>query len=249
MKKRWLSIYAITAMVLLLAACGTTENNKDNNNEANNNTPDPEVIEENDNNEENPEIDDVEKDEEPSEEDTTNKDEPANEEAGENSNEDESKDDEEIVEGTDNFLNNAELTNSDEQDYSIYLLPNYKLTSEEPGKDSLYLEADGSIFMRIETTLAEEGTYDYLLENMQTMLTASSSTGTEPVQLEDEALLPSGEFIENAQAYTVDSAEGPVTGVLFEKNGMVVRLTVFDSLEAEHFHNFISMGETITQKE
>lgn len=239
MKKRWLSIYAMMAMILVLAAC-TNENNIKDSDEGNSGTTDPVEIEENDDNNE----DALEEDEGLSEEDETSDDASTDEESNSDT---ELNHDEESTDGTDDFLNEAKQVDSDEQDYSIYLLPNYTLTSEEPGRDSLYLDEDGTIFMRIETMLAEEGTYDYLLENMLTSLAASGSETTEPVQLKDEVSLPSGESIENAQAYTVDSETGPVTGMMFERDGMIVRLTIFDSPDAEHFNNFLSMGETVTQ--
>ena len=39
----------------------------------------------------------------------------------------------------------AELTESDEQDYSLYVLPLYKLTSEEPGRDILYVNDENRL--------------------------------------------------------------------------------------------------------
>ncbi len=51
MKKRWLSIYAIMAMILVLAAC-SNENNLEDKNENDNSTTEPVEVEENDNNDE-----------------------------------------------------------------------------------------------------------------------------------------------------------------------------------------------------
>ena len=224
MKKRWFSIYVLTAIILVLTACGTT---KDNNDEANGNAVNPE---------EEIEVNGTNKDQD---EDSSGEDGSVGE------NDKDSKDDEEIADVTTEFPNEAELVKSDEQDYSIYVLPNYSLTSEEPGKDSLYLDKDGSIFMRLETMLAEADTYDYLLENMLVSLGASSSDSTKPVKLEDP--LPSGDSIENAQTYSVTSDTGSVIGVIFERNGIIVRLTVFDSVENKYFNDFLRMGETINK--
>ena len=41
----------------------------------------------------------------------------------------------EVTDSQENIMKNAELTESDEQDYAISVLPDYTLTSEEPGKD------------------------------------------------------------------------------------------------------------------
>lgn len=219
MKQKWLSIYILTAIILVLAACGTTNNNMADDNAI---TP---------------------------EENGTNKDldEDSSEVGGSvDENDKDSKDDEEIVDETTDFPNEAKPVNSDEQNYSINVLPNYSLTSEEPGRDSLYLEKDGSVFMRIETMHAEADTYDYLLENMLVSLEASSNESAKPVKSEDP--LPSGESIENAQSYTVTSDTGAVvTGMIFERNGIIVQLTVFDSMENKYFNDFLRMGETINK--
>ena len=141
----------------------------------------------------------------------------------------------------------AGLTESDEQDYSLYVLPLYKLTSEEPGRDILYVDEKDSIFMRIETMTAEEEAYDYAVENMIAVLEASSE-GATPEELTDSSSLPSGEGIEDVKGYSVNSETGPISGLVFKKDGLVVKLTIFDSLKAEHYEAFLRMAETIVKK-
>src|SRR5690606_35222810 len=135
-------------------------------------------------------------------------------------------------------------TESDAQSYSMEVLPGYTLTSEEPGRDSLFAEEEPSAFMRIETQPAEDGSYDYLLENMQEVLKASSNGG-EPEELTDIYSDAADKGIENAKAFKVDSETGPVTGVIFEKDEMVVRLTLFDNADEEYKTDFLNMGQTI----
>ncbi|WP_342509083.1 hypothetical protein [Sporosarcina sp. FSL K6-2383] len=142
-----------------------------------------------------------------------------------------------------NEMEKATVTDSDEQNYTIAVLPDYTLTSEEPGKDSLFFDADGSQFMRIETIANEPGTYDHLVENMIAILEATNEAST-PAKLTDEAAIPTGEGIENATVF----ANGSVTGIVFERGSMIVRLTIFDSPNKEHFLNFLHMGETIVTK-
>ncbi|WP_318615963.1 hypothetical protein [Sporosarcina sp. YIM B06819] len=149
--------------------------------------------------------------------------------------------------GLEDSMADAILTVSDAQDYEIAVLPNYTLTSEEPGKDSLFSNADGSLFMRIETTIKEEGTYDYLVENMIAVLEATSG-GSTPTELSDAASIPTGDGIEHAKVLSVQTDNGPVTGIVFERDSMIVRLTIFDSPKEEHFSNFLHMGETIVAK-
>ncbi|MDW0115910.1 hypothetical protein QTL97_03000 [Sporosarcina thermotolerans] len=141
-------------------------------------------------------------------------------------------------------MSEAILTDSDAQPFSMYVLPTYKLTSEEPGRDSLYSEENPSAFMRIETQVAEEETYEYLLDNMQEVLIASSN-GEEPKEVQDVFANPSEKEIKNVKAFKVDTETGPVTGVLFEKDNMVIRLTLFDTPEEEYQKDFLNMGQTI----
>lgn len=145
------------------------------------------------------------------------------------------------------FMKDSKLTDSDEQNYSISVLPKYTLTSEEPGKDVLMATEDESVFMRIETMPVEEGTYDYLLENMGAVLEASSDGGT-PVEVTDETSIPVGESIENAKVLSVKAETTSVTGILFERGDMIVRLTIYDSLNEDHFESFLRMSETIVAK-
>jgi hypothetical protein len=146
-----------------------------------------------------------------------------------------------------NVMKGAKLTESDEQNYAISVLPDYTLTSEEPGKDSLMPIADESVFMRIETMSKKDVTYDYLLENMDAVLEASSDGGT-PVEVTDEASIPAGEGIENAKARSVKADTATVTGIIFERGDMIVRLTIYDTTKEEHFESFLRMGETIISK-
>lgn len=138
---------------------------------------------------------------------------------------------------------NAERVASDEQDFSIEILPAYTLTSEEPGRDSLFLTEDGNIFMRIETAPFDQESYDYFNENTVSLLESIKADGAD---IADANVLPRN--VNNALGYTVTTNESVVTGFVFEKDGLIVRLTIFDTLDEKHFNNFLQMGETITNK-
>ena len=49
----------------------------------------------------------------------------------------------------------AQLTKSDNQNFSLYVLPNFELTAEEPYKDLLFLSEDDTNSMRIEILPAD----------------------------------------------------------------------------------------------
>lgn len=221
MKSKWNLLYAAIATTLLLSACGTDTGNENPTGTTNGSSN---AVEE--------------PDKEPAGED--------NEEITDGQ-EAEPGDEIETPDGTDDFMNDAQLTTSDAQDYAIAVLPHFTLTSEEPGKDSLYVDENGAYFMRIETMTKEDGAYDYAVENMTATLEASSG-GNTPSELTDAASLPVGEGIENAKVLSVQSETGPVTGVIFERDDMLIVLTIFDSQKEEYFESFLRMGETIVHQ-
>ncbi|PIC71654.1 hypothetical protein CSV77_00145 [Sporosarcina sp. P16b] len=146
----------------------------------------------------------------------------------------------------DNAMKNAVETTSDEQDYSMKVLPGYKLTSEEPGRDSLYLEEDGEIFMRIETMPKDEESYtfDELYENMEELLTASSNSGT-PVEITEQTDLPQADDILSVKGAVVDSPEGYFTGYVIEREDKLIRVSIYAQEDNEHVTDFKNMAATI----
>lgn len=145
---------------------------------------------------------------------------------------------------SDSAMTDAVPTQSDAQEFTISVLPGFTLTSEEPGRDSLYSDENSSAFMRIETKQLEEGSYDYLLENMQEVLKASSE-GVEPTEITDIFEEDAGSGMKNVKSYTVDTNEGHVTGILFETENKIVRLTIYDTLDEKYKTDFLNMGKTI----
>lgn len=228
MKNKWRILCVSAALALVLSACGSTV------------TEDKELEKEDAPVVQDKDIEKVEGVNEPEEEDEEVK----NDESTENDSVNTEAKDETVSNNTTDLKNEATLVDSDAQDFSMYVLPGYKLTSEEPGRDSLYSESDESFFMRIETMPKEEGTYDYLAENMLTLLDATSD-GDAPVELSEASTLPSGDGITNVKAYSVKAETGPVTGILFERGDLIVRLTIFDSPEAKYFKDSLQMGETV----
>lgn len=233
MQKYWLLMASITLSISMLAACNTSEDTN-----SGQGTTSSEV-------------------EEVDQEETTTPEETVEE------TEDESTDDtnsEEVTEerGPEKTLSfsvkgepkeeTATLTNSDEQNYSIYKLEGFELTGEEPNKDSLYLTENDAVFMRIETLSKADASIDFVRENMlQTM--AAVSIGSEPVTIEDDAKLPQGNGISNQSGVEVVTDLGTVSGIVFEQGDLIVRLTIFDRKNESMTDAFLKMGETIGIKE
>lgn len=143
------------------------------------------------------------------------------------------------------LLADAVETKSDEQDYSMKVLPGYTLTSEEPGRDSLYLDEDGKIFMRIETMPKDETyTFDELYTNLEELLEASSD-GETPVEVTDEADLPKNNGFKQVKGAEADSAEGYFKGYVMERDDKLVRVTIYASEKDEHVEELTQMASTI----
>ncbi|ARF15172.1 hypothetical protein [Sporosarcina ureae] len=150
------------------------------------------------------------------------------------------------VEASEDVMKDAVETTSDEQDYSMMVLPGYTLTSEEPGRDSLYLEEDSEMFMRIETMPKDEESYtfDELYENMGELLTASSD-GETPIEITDETDLPQADDIKSVKGAVVDSTEGYFTGYVIEREDKLIRVTIYAKENNEHMEEFKDMAATI----
>ena len=139
------------------------------------------------------------------------------------------------------------LTNSDEQNYSIYKLDGYSLTGEEPNKDSLYLDENSAVFMRVETISKDDASFEVIANNMFESITAVS-IGQEPVQIDNKDKLPQGEGITNPVGYETTFELGTVTGYVFEQGNLIVRLSIFDQKSVNLTDAFLKMGETVASK-
>lgn len=235
MKKNLLFAASILAIGGFLAACGSEETTDKNTGSS----PDKatEEVADNETAEEVPAEESAEDSEpvEETEEETSSEETAAPEEtAGESENADET---EEAAEQTES---EGELMQSPEQAYEITVLPAYELTSEEPGKDSLYLSADSSVFMRVETFSPSDIDFAYAEDIMKQTVQAVNSEA----ELTQGTAFEGEEFV-NSSVYEIPSEEGKVTGVVFEKEDLIVRLTIFDKTAIDATPDFIKMGQTI----
>jgi len=139
----------------------------------------------------------------------------------------------------------AKLTESDEMNYSIYVMDGYQLTSEEPNKDVLYWNEDEQIFMRIET-FGSDADYTMLTEQM---IGSLEYDGGEAADVSGEYSLAKSSGIEELVIRQLEAGEGITTGAVFMRDGMTVRLTVFDKPEADQTDALLAMGATIGNKD
>ncbi|WP_282020801.1 hypothetical protein [Planomicrobium okeanokoites] len=132
---------------------------------------------------------------------------------------------------------------SESQAYEIHLLPGYELTAEEPNKDVVYSSENDELFMRVETFKPEEADFAFADDSIQQTLKASN----EDAELTELPAFEDSEFT-NSAVYEIPTDNGKVTGAVFEKEGLIVKLTIFDLTDAGVTEEFLNMGKTITSK-
>lgn len=134
----------------------------------------------------------------------------------------------------------AFLKYNDNQNYSMYVLPEYELTGEEPNKDVLFWNEDDSVFMRIELLPADID-WAMMEENTKAQLTA---VGPEV----KEAEIPEDPFFANAWAMETMSGAEVVTSYLIKNEKQPIKLTLFTKETANHKDAFLEMGKTILKE-
>ncbi|MGG7618647.1 hypothetical protein ACVBAX_04635 [Robertmurraya sp. GLU-23] len=134
----------------------------------------------------------------------------------------------------------AFLKHSDNQGYSMYVLPEYELTAEEPNKDVVMLSNDGEIFMRVEL-LPEDVDWDATEQTAIDQLQAVSAEV-------NEVTPPKLEFFANSKVYEAKINGEVITSYLVNNNEGVIKLTSFTKESADHRDSFIKMAETIVNE-
>ncbi|WP_286137280.1 hypothetical protein [Bacillus sp. 7894-2] len=134
----------------------------------------------------------------------------------------------------------AFLKHSDNQSYSMYVLPEYELTAEEPNKDVLYLTENDQIFMRIEL-LPDDADWDMIEENTKAQLEAVS----ENVQT---SKAPSDDFYKDASVMRAEGNGEKVSAYLVKNDDLSLKLTLFNKEDADHEDAFLQMAKTIMKE-
>ncbi|MFD1031156.1 hypothetical protein [Metaplanococcus flavidus] len=233
MNKKLFLAASVLAVSGLMAACGTDESSEGTTEETSTET----VEEQND-----PATSDESTEEESTEEESTEE-ESTEEEQDADSTESAEESEESAKEPSEEnpALNDGTLTVSDSNSYEVYLLPSFELTAEEPNKDVVYSTENDALFMRIETFTSEETDFDFAQESIKQTVQASNDSA----QLTELPAFEGNEFI-NSSLYEIPTDNGKVTGVAYEKEGLIVKLTIFDLTEAGITEDFLNMGKTIT---
>lgn len=138
-------------------------------------------------------------------------------------------------------------TESETQNYVITVIDGFELTAEEPNKDLLFNQENDLQSMRIETFSTDDATIDDITKNLVDTLQASNDNGTVE-EITDQNLIPTNDSIEHINAYQIDTPDGKVMGYTFEREGLLVKLTVFDTPETQAVQKFVQMASTIQAK-
>ncbi|MFT9599470.1 hypothetical protein [Mesobacillus sp.] len=133
----------------------------------------------------------------------------------------------------------AFLKYNDNQNYSMYVLPEYELSAEEPNKDVLMWSKDDSVFMRIEL-LPADAEWALVEENSKAQLAA---VGPEV----KEAQTPEDPFFNNAWSMETKSGSDIVTTYLIKNQEQPLKLTLFTK-DADHRNAFLEMAKTIMKE-
>lgn len=137
----------------------------------------------------------------------------------------------------------ATESKSVDQGYKMQQLPGFTLSPEEPGKDMLVSNENSEVFMRIETVDASQSSYDDAKTSMQDHMNAVGA----PVALSSEELAAFKDA-KNVEGYVVDFDTEKVVGVVFEKDGLITKLTIHDNDELDLTDAMLKMASTISKK-
>ncbi|MEX3746255.1 hypothetical protein [Lysinibacillus xylanilyticus] len=137
----------------------------------------------------------------------------------------------------------ATESKSVDQGYKMQQLPGFTLSPEEPGKDMLVSNENSEVFMRVETVDASQSSYDDAKTSMQDHMNAVGA----PVALSSEELAAFKDA-KNVEGYVVDFDTEKVVGVVFEKDGLITKLTIHDNDELDLTDAMLKMASTISKK-
>ncbi|MBE3568824.1 MAG: hypothetical protein IMW92_01500 [Bacillales bacterium] len=139
--------------------------------------------------------------------------------------------------GGQNKTDTAVLEESDNQGFSLYVLPHYELTAEEPYKDIVYFKDKDQLFMRIE-----------VMQKTQNWNTFKQSAFDQLKAINDQVKPispPNTTTFKNATAYRTSTQDAVVTAYVIPSNTHPIKITIFDDKNSSHSDAFLKMADTI----
>lgn len=132
----------------------------------------------------------------------------------------------------------AFLKKSDNQDFSLYVLPSFDLRAVEPFNDEIYVKENDQFFMRI-NVLPKDGTdRNELIQNATAELQAVS----EHVETLEP---PNDTFFEDATVMKASINGEVVTKYIIEMPESIVKLSLFTTEDTDHEDAMLQMAKTL----
>jgi hypothetical protein len=136
----------------------------------------------------------------------------------------------------------AFLKYNDNQHFSMYVLPSYRLTTETTQLARLYYDYDKSIFMDIEL-LTDNINWQDLKRNTNKQLTTIAKQSPTIRELK-------GDFLEESAIHEVKMADGRVFSTYFlNLSNLKVKLEMETRMDTDHRDAFFQMAKTIIREE
>ncbi len=232
MQKKLFSILALLLTAVLFVGCNTSEKTGDA--DAEQNEPSDTGAEQQPSDNETPDE---------SQEPEENVDTPVTNDTEEDGTNGQSQQDVNYVQNGEDKTETAAEANSVDQGYKLQQLPGFTLTQEEPGKDMLVSNDDDEVFMRIEAIDASQSSFANVKTTMQDYMNAVGET----VALSADELAAFKD-VQNIEGYVVDFDTEKVIGVVFEKDGLITKITIHDNDKQDLTDAMLNMAATISKK-
>ncbi|MEK5230898.1 hypothetical protein MHB42_03920 [Lysinibacillus sp. FSL K6-0232] len=237
MQKKLFSILALLLTAVLVVGCNTSEKTGDT--DAEQNEPSNTGAEQQPSDNETPDNEAPDQSEETDASDDT----PTSDDTETDGTAEQPQQDVNYVQKGENKTETASESKSADQGYKLQQLPGFTLTQEEPGKDMLVSNDDDEVFMRIEAIDASQASFADVKTTMQDYMNAVGET----VALSADELAAFKD-VQNIEGYVVDFDTEKVIGVVFEKDGLITKLTIHDNDEQDLTDAMLNMAATISKK-
>jgi hypothetical protein len=133
----------------------------------------------------------------------------------------------------------AFLKYNDNQNYSMYVLPDYELIVEEPTKDLLYFAKNKAISMRIEL-LSDD--VDWNLVKRSTYSELTSLYKANPIEMD---LM---DYSHESAIQEVHNGDDIITVYFINKSDLKLKLTMNTKTQEDHRDAFFQMAKTIMKE-
>lgn len=143
-----------------------------------------------------------------------------------------------------NMQQEAQTSTSEQSNYSIQHTADFTLVAEEPGRDSLYLKEDDTLSMGIEVLNKAEISFEGVKTSaMETMAAIAPEGKYDELDLTQSIKDQKG-LLKSVGYETVLDAD-KVQIIVLENENQLIKLTIYDSAEADLTDAFLQMGLTI----